>query len=100
MTEQHTPGPWEVADDTPDIIKHEPDGITHIASCDVACFSPGFIPIEEMDANARLIAAAPELLAALEHLTHRYLFNNSEEDAAVKQARAAIAKAKKGHDGQ
>lgn len=53
----------------------------------------------EAEANARLIAAAPELLAALEETTKR-LENMlrgkvSQMPHAIVQARAAIAKAKK-----
>ena len=46
----------------------------------------------QAEANARLIAAAPDLMAALEHLM-RYDFGDS---AGAKEARAAIAKAKGG----
>lgn len=49
------------------------------------------------DANARLIAAAPELLAACRALVERsqtiYTHSTNIEPAYVKQARAAIAKA-------
>lgn len=55
----------------------------------------------ERDANARLIAAAPELLEALEALANRVDPANKKRDltitsfvAALKKARAAIAKAK------
>lgn len=58
----HTPGPWEVA---------EPDrngqAIVRAAEYEVAtCWHHCLGSIEkEMEANARLIAAAPELLVAL-----------------------------------
>lgn len=46
-------------------------------------------------ANARLIAAAPELLAALEELLQWQFFAGGEhENQAVRTARAAIAKAR------
>jgi uncharacterized cupin superfamily protein len=54
----------------------------------------------EFGANARLIAAAPDLLAALEELYEAHqLVEHGDEDyprleAAQAQARAAIAKAK------
>jgi hypothetical protein len=44
-------------------------------------------------ANARLIAAAPELLEALTHILSEYDAPNSLNDAAFRKARAAIAKA-------
>jgi hypothetical protein len=49
----------------------------------------------EQEANARLIAAAPELLEALHEMIHQFdQFNVNEFEAkAIKDARAAIAKA-------
>ena len=92
MTTQHTPGPWKarssdmnparvwITQDAPPNIKATP----LIAQC--AEGNP------QAEANARLIAAAPDLMAALEHLM-RYDFGDS---AGAKEARAAIAKAKGG----
>ena len=45
------------------------------------------------EANARLIAAAPELLEALELVMDRLVDRHETDEAAV-HARAAIAKAK------
>jgi len=45
-------------------------------------------------ANARLIASAPELLAALEALVTTHFASEDEYDEAITAARAAIAKAK------
>lgn len=53
--------------------------------------------LEEVEANARLIAAAPELLEALEELTrfHELGYSNTKTlEMIVSQARTAIAKAK------
>lgn len=90
---QHTPGPWAVYPET--------DG-TEICAVDIA---PG-LPIrqivshiargENWIANARLIAAAPELLLAVRALMN--LFEQHEDRAHIKSpvgdyARAAIAKA-------
>ena len=44
------------------------------------------------EANARLIAAAPDLLDALEFVMNR-LVDKHEDDIAAQKARAAIAKA-------
>ncbi len=52
---------------------------------------PAVHSVDEMWANARLIAAAPEMLAALESLTHPMA---SDED--LQNALAVIAKAKGG----
>ena len=57
----HTPGPWVVGpvDDT---IVTAPDG-SEVAAIDGDYNQPDMWPV--MEANARLIAAAPELLEAL-----------------------------------
>jgi hypothetical protein len=60
---KHTPGPWEVG-------YHDKHGqrtvlSQHIEICTCWHHSVGAIE-KEMEANARLIAAAPDLLAALE----------------------------------
>ncbi|KKM78764.1 hypothetical protein LCGC14_1356680 [marine sediment metagenome] len=91
----HTPGPWHVV--TGSVYtgidwdgKSDP-GVP-IASMDREPGN-GTRPVER-DANARLIAAAPDLLAALEGLVDR--FDGSEDGEAVEfvAARAAIDKAK------
>lgn len=82
---KHTPGPWR---GDCEII-----GNSRVVATTAWC--SGFK--EEDEANARLIAAAPDLLAALKRITAglsdaedlRALIKGDE----VKQARAAIAKA-------
>lgn len=59
-TEQHTTGPWTVKKAFGSITVETPSGRS---ICDIV----GDMPIDE--ANARLIAAAPELLEALESIT-------------------------------
>ena len=85
---QFTPGPWEVMPER-DWIVVMPE------NCDighgkkyVAC---GGGNKEVNNANARLIAAAPELLAALEAMLVTFYKPDSN---ACKLARAAISKAK------
>lgn len=97
---KHTPGPWRIARDyspehgeTPYIV----DG----AGKNVAMAA--YMPTEQ-GANARLIAAAPDLLAALEAAVLWYetapiaereaVEVAIEQDFPVVEARAAIAKAK------
>jgi hypothetical protein len=96
---KHTPGPWAVdySDDGPLIYTGE----LLIAS---VSGSTEHIEVQGLDeqtteANASLIAAAPDLLAALEQLLdhgeRRNLYYERGEDAeVVGQARAAIAKAR------
>jgi hypothetical protein len=99
---RHTPGPWNY--DMDFIVAPDPGGrhpdiyIAEIAHSDeegrIAC--PG-----QQDANRRLIAAAPELLEALDYLLEQTVdmdlkygigLSEGEEDARAK-ALAAIAKA-------
>lgn len=89
----HTPGPWIVEDD-----KHGILVLAEGAGLSVSVTIPGRKITAEDKANARLIAAAPELLAALEEITAG-LDESSDtmpliRGAEVKAARAAIAKAR------
>jgi len=81
---KHTPGPWGV----------KGWRVTIPGTGEVTLAAPG-VTTATADANARLISAAPELLAALEFCSDAL---NTEAgglyEAHIKQARAAIAKAK------
>ena len=94
---KHTPGPWQIADENNNscgVLL----GIEHnlVACLDRQCSNTWKIVIgrDEMLANARLIAAAPDLLEALEWVMDR-LVDKHEDDIAAQKARAAIAKATK-----
>jgi hypothetical protein len=74
MSAKHTPGPWEFIDASSS-YRHQLKPVCIIQSGDkqVATFSwndnsPWFPTKEQSQANARLIAAAPELLAAIQSL--------------------------------
>ena len=101
MTTQHTPGPWigagpSFGDPLPRYTtsimtewEHEDGGYIEI------CELPFHNHDDENEANARLIAAAPDLLKALiecEDMISHCLFGCDAENATEK-ARAAIAKA-------
>lgn len=58
MNSHHTPGPWHVVSHRPNLFKVE-------TARAVICDSFGGLSAETL-ANARLIASAPEMLAALE----------------------------------
>ena len=97
---QHTPGPWVVYQNaicTDDGKANEIAKLTRygVWMDDGAPYGP-HNPIG--DANARLIAAAPELLAALEAMTAAFDWQapnaNPAINAAVEAAHTAIAKAK------
>lgn len=107
----HTPGPWHARPRPPQNINSEHNGDPFtIASGEM--FVAAIKTHPESEANARLIAAAPELLEALEALTDSFIhthgndkgnkaktymiqFNDDVRDA-LNAARAAIAKATEG----
>lgn len=100
MEMKHTPGPWQaVKNGVCQSAVQASNGtwITHDAGEELSC--------NEAEANARLIAAAPELLEALQAMLNADLYADGEgiwrfdssdtEDgqSAVSKASAAIAKA-------
>jgi hypothetical protein len=95
---KHTPGPWFIEDGRTKKIDHL--NVFHVndktpgaASSVIAKVTCRVTWHEQQTANARLISAAPDLLAALIRLMGE---TTDLQDAfgAAKQARAAIAKAK------
>lgn len=95
MTSKHTPGPWSCIDEG------RLDDCVHSAAAefvegDIICLSPileGYeVSAENWEANALLIAAAPELLEALEGFVSCWDACSSPLEF-VARARAAIAKA-------
>lgn len=88
-TARHTPGPWAVFDS--EIVSHHTD--QHIAD---APLEDGMNPTE-WQANAHLIAAAPELLETLKALVDAYEDPMLDDPhSLVLAAKEAIAKAE-GH---
>lgn len=94
----HTPGPWEICQMTED------DGPRHLAvrrlnqARRAVCLVSGLSTVDEEDeANAALIAAAPDLLAAIRGWLA--IFNTERAyvsplvQAAIRESLAAIAKA-------
>ena len=114
MNSQHTPGPWQFNDLDASIwpgpmgSRRAPVATVFTAAqpeSELSQESDHFTPEEA--ANARLIAAAPELLEALVEMliaNHGLPANENDEHdpvraRAVVQARAAIAKATKATGG-
>ena len=108
MNAQHTPGPW-THEGQGDITGIENDpGNGCVGKVDVACVYLRTVP-GKTEANARLIAAAPELLTALKDLAQSIVWKEFGECrgfteemplpiiTAVEKARAAIAKAEGDH---
>lgn len=84
MSEKHTPGPWAAC--TFQVMAGR-DKIAHTGMGNL-----GPARSHEAEANARLIAAAPELLVALKMLADA-ADSHIELCDEVEDARAAIAKA-------
>ena len=91
MTTKHTPGPWHVDTEDQDADIHSGFGMV------AKTMGHGHAQDGEGTANARLIAAAPELLDALQSMVSQFpeaeLRADPDLHASVKRARAAIAKA-------
>ena len=93
MTQKHTPGPWT--------YRFRSGGTTIEPENDDRVLAVVRITrdVGDADANAKLIAAAPELLAACRNaLDALYLMGDDEShlayrQAAVKELEAALAKA-------
>ena len=82
---KHTPGPWSVEHDyKPYVIRSRGDLVATITG--TAAIRPSAA------ANARLIASAPDLLAALVIAEEILRINGFDDHAAT--ARAALARAK------
>ena len=95
---KHTPGPWTLTEHSG---KYTPRHIIRSKNAAIIEFASfGSVGIEQREANARLIAAAPELLEALEQahtLIGELLIDNvlGEDVIPVHDAMmAAIRKAK------
>jgi len=93
---KHTPGPWTAethANGGFDVCGRGGHGAM---SAYVVCARQAHELKHETHANARLIAAAPELLEALDRLASKCVFPTSGNDAfqeAVSHARSVLAKA-------
>ena len=93
---KHTPGPWTMHprfDDGAEVRAIAPVAWCSVAST-VGSSGDQSIDAAEARANARLIAAAPDLLAALDRLERLSGSAMGTDDPARVFARAAIAKAK------
>ena len=88
---RHTPGPWQTRGrfitGTPERL----DRMYHIYQGALADDSP--FAACSTEADARLIAAAPELLEALKAILHIRRWDLIEADGVLDMAEAAIAKA-------
>jgi hypothetical protein len=91
-----TPGPWRVADTRSD---HEKRSATYEKGWDVRLVGTpesitGWGSVTTTEANARLIAAAPDLYEALAALTPYFEGEHHPDHPHCEQARVALAKAR------
>jgi hypothetical protein len=99
--QQHTPGPWTIetpmGEETPWIVEAGKQSYEWhcIAIVPIEPEDEDDLPIPQARANARLIAAAPELLGALTDLLASWSTESGwmNNDLVADRARAAIAKA-------
>lgn len=98
-----TPGPWVVDADDRDYgacVRTSAEPCVSVAWCGpasaVSAFGSYSVLLEEVHANARLIAAAPDLAEALEAVIADITADNDTwaPDSSVELARAALAKAR------
>jgi len=90
---RHTPGPWKAVE-----AAYNPPGWLWVQNSPGALLADVHqnknIPLDARNANARLMAAAPELLEALQEIiTAADGEGWSQLDAGFTKARAAVAKA-------
>lgn len=92
----HTPGPWHPWVHDSNTITASADS-TNPSHFEPVCFLNNKLPPEVAAANGRLIASAPDLLAALRALIGEADLGEIDHDEETRQlldaARAAIAKA-------
>lgn len=92
MKTSHTPGPWRIDPE----IDHAITTQSGLRIAEVATYGAGLVSISEIapwhhhEANARLIAAAPELLEIA-----RRALEYAPNEIEANKCRAAIAKATK-----
>lgn len=96
---KHTKGPWVTADGYGE--KRYGTAVKSIHDDHLICSCTGYYGREGAEANARLIAAAPELLEALESLKCEVILSDvdpkyieSHFRPSLDKAAAAIAKAR------
>ena len=90
---EHTPGPWGIRERPydPEVVWEGGNAPYTIEAEGGWCVAKGGIQAGATMPNARLIAAAPEMLDALKEIL--FLANNATRDDIARAARTAIAKA-------
>lgn len=84
MTSQHTPGPWSAEDQSgkvPFWAVYGADGLAIVYAT--------LRPADELAANARIMALAPEMLAMLEQVAEGHALHSDILDLIAKATGAA-----------
>lgn len=97
---KYTPGPWFIEDNGRAISSNAVTGIALVSMANIryGWDGPDFVTASHRAANARLIAAAPELLEALKYCRNKIAYMQAHGEwyspgRAIEMADAAIAKA-------
>ena len=90
---RHTPGPWTLTLEQHDTLGDAPRWF--VRGCEIGLTQHRVVDLDERDdANARLIAAAPELLDALKELRLASLAYGEASDADMDAAFARLLQAR------
>lgn len=89
---KHTPGPWTASEGFPSDVWHvDMEGRLFSVVVSRSDQPETVMPVSEVKANARLMAAAPELLEALEYMLDACEAHGvSDNDFPIQLARTAI----------
>ena len=98
-THTHTPGPWQTARRHAgrDIFKEERRDFEtkEVKFLAFMVRNEDYLPVEESDANARLMTAAPDMLAALDRAAEHFKRHGTAETQGIAcDVFKAIAKAR------
>lgn len=94
---KHTPGPWHVDPTAPEAFYQDVNVLRHSGLSVAVALHNGDITPAEVAANARLIAAAPALLEALQWVMSAH---GEQLHDAFDAAHKAIAQATGGENGR
>lgn len=86
MTTSHTPGPWTIGQNTPDGGRTVVDAHGRAVTFTPVYLGSAAPDIATAAANARLIAAAPDMLAAMHQITGWMRDHTSPRDANTPHA--------------
>ncbi len=89
----HTPGPWVAVGSW---VEHPNDAVADICICDPSLFEQGYLgrTDAEKNANACLVAAAPDMLAALDEALRAADLGYEPPFDLLNTMRAVVAKAR------